>query len=799
VEITGTNQKNRWLEQYFVKYVEFVLTYKRLALSALLLMLLAFLVVVSGFRFDSSPDVFFIEGDENLIRYENFKKQFETDEFIIIVFESANPWKKEFVDDIRRLTSEIEVLKNVKKATTIVNKTYVYSDGDTIKIENYISEGKSEVDLADKKSTALIHPSFRGTYISEDGDHSSIIIETEIIKEQLDYKVELTKSIREIISQDYIRKYRPVAVGAPMLDADVLQIVQKESGFYLMVSILLVGIGFYIVFRSWVGFIIPLVLGLSGVIISMGAMAVLDMPGSLLTPIIPSYLVSVGIGSAVFLLTTYCRISGTISNRDAIFSAVVSCGPACLFSLLTTLFALLCFLLSDVQPVAHIGFALSVGLFFIFIITFTLLPIILESRLHKSLLIDSVSIDFRLKPLMVIADFVVSHYKAIVCTFVMVFVVSIYLSSQLAADYHYLGIFKDESRIRQDYKHVDDIFSASTSIEIVIQGSHEDSVKEPEFLLALDEFSEFIEKNTDIRVEIHSIVDVIKDINKVLNGDDKRFYVIPESKKLISQELLLFESSDSDEVSSIVNSDYSKTRVSIKAPNVKNSEYRKLKLLLDEGVNTYFNKLRVAEYDSQGAQLSVQTYDANVTGLIMLWLNINDYLTESQVLTTGLAFIAVSILMSLIFRSLLLGFSMGLINFSVIAFVLGMMTVLSIPLDPYTILIAAIALGVLVDDTTHFVKSYINNIEKGMEAKAAIKSCYETAGQAMSYTTIILVVSFSSYFFSNISSLNKFGLLFTITMASGLVTDYLLTPSVLLAIKDLKSLQTKPVSRLEQT
>lgn len=170
------------------------------------------------------------------------------------------------------------------------------------------------------------------------------------------------------------------------------------------------------------------------------------------------------------------------------------------------------------------------------------------------------------------------------------------------------------------------------------------------------------------------------------------------------------------------------------------------------------------------------------TGLVQLWVTISDYLTESQISSVTLSFIAVAVVMMLIFRSIVMGLVLGLLNLSVVIMVLGFMGAIGVYLDPYTILIAAIALGILDDDTMHFVKSVQEDVARGFSIENGIRNTYAHAGQAIFYTTAVLVISFGTYVFSSIASLTKFGLLLSLTLALGLIIEFLITPAIILLV-----------------
>jgi hypothetical protein len=171
-------------------------------------------------------------GDPNLVNYEQFKGRFESDEFSLVLLDAPALWDESFIAAIRQAVAAFKQLEHVTRVVSITNVRNIEGSGDEILIEDFFQGVISARGIADKQQKAVAHPHYSGFYVSKDGHHVAILVETEIIKGQMDYKIGLTKSLRRIAGEGPLAPYNPRVVGAPVLDADVRTMVEKESGMF---------------------------------------------------------------------------------------------------------------------------------------------------------------------------------------------------------------------------------------------------------------------------------------------------------------------------------------------------------------------------------------------------------------------------------------------------------------------------------------------------------------------------------------------------------------------------------------
>ncbi len=207
-------------------------TCSRWWIVAAALLLVAF--IASGaarLKFDNSTDAFFLKNDDTLLRYDAFRKYFESDEYSLITFEAPANIDAKFVAQLRAVEKSLAQLAHVRKVTSLASVRAIEGNKDGLDVHGYL-EGVAPERIAAKVKRATGHPYYRDLFISGDGNYLGMVVETEIIPGAIDYKMALRDQIRAVIAQSALSARSPTIVGAPILDADVRDIVGRESGSF---------------------------------------------------------------------------------------------------------------------------------------------------------------------------------------------------------------------------------------------------------------------------------------------------------------------------------------------------------------------------------------------------------------------------------------------------------------------------------------------------------------------------------------------------------------------------------------
>ncbi|PTB87715.1 RND transporter, partial [cyanobacterium G8-9] len=276
------------------------------------------------------------------------------------------------------------------------------------------------------------------------------------------------------------------------------------------------------------------------------------------------------------------------------------------------------------------------------------------------------------------------------------------------------------------------------------------------------ELETYVDQYTSIG-KVISLATIVKETNRALHENKEEFYTIPDNADLVSQELLLFENSGSDDLEDVVDSQFSKARITIKLPwtdAVKSHDV--LAYVKTESAKAFPNDTVIT------------------TGMIPLLINTFAGSVHSSVTSYTIAFIAITFMMMLILGSVRIGLLSMIPNLTPIILGLLIMSLANIPLDMFTLLIGSIAIGLAVDDTIHFMHNFRRYYLESLDSAKAIEQTFYTTGKAMVITTIVLSLGFYAYMMANMISVQNFGLLTGSVIILALLADLLLAPALMI-------------------
>jgi len=437
---------------------------------------------------------------------------------------------------------------------------------------------------------------------------------------------------------------------------------------------------------------------------------------------------------------------------------------------ITTAAGLWSFSFSELAPVANLGKFASAGVIVGLLFTIILLPaaisllrlkpknIVLEDDCETQNLMDKI--------LVKISNISVSYPKQIIAISTVIILVSLVVASQLRFSHKPIVWFDQEHPVRVATNVVDDKMKGSVTLEIVVDTKKENGLYEPEILNSIDKFSKEI---MDLKSDKYfvgktlSLVDIIKETNKALNENRKEAYLIPQDKNLIAQELLLFENSGSDDLEDFVDSSFSKARITVKLPYLDAMDY----MILIKEINT-----KIDENFKNKAEVTV-------TGISNLLSRIMEAAMSSSAISYILALFLITIMMLILIGHIKIGLVSMIPNIAPILIMTTIMVIFDMPLDMFTMLIGAIAIGLAVDDTVHFMHNFRryelihNDIDK------AVRLTLLTTGRAMVVTTIVLSFGFFVFMGASMSNIFNFGLLTGIAIIVAVLADFFLVPAIM--------------------
>jgi len=453
-------------------------------------------------------------------------------------------------------------------------------------------------------------------------------------------------------------------------------------------------------------------------------------------------------------------------------------GLAIIMTSITTAVGLWSFSFSGVAPVADLGIFASSGVMIGLVFTLVFLPALISitkvSTVNMST--DNNGQTLMDRALVGISVFATGRPKLIVSVSTVLIICAAIVAAQLRFSHFPLQWLPEDNFARIATEAVDENLKGSLTLEVIIDTGETNGLYNPELLRVIDDVSQNINSISTGNMfvgKVISYIDVIKETNRALNENREEYYAIPDDPDLIAQEFLLFESSGNDDLSSLVDANYSKARLTLKTPFIDSLE-----------ANIFIDSAQVY-LDQKFGPLAKVTF----TGIGTLMTVTFEEAIYSSAFSYVLAFSLITVLMVLLIGNLKIGLISMIPNILPIIFLSTIMVVFKMPLDMFTLLIGAIALGLAVDDTVHFMHNFRRYELKYNDVDKAVRLTLLGTGRAITLTSIVLALGFLVLTFSQMNNMFDFGVLTASAILVAVLADFFLMPAIMkLIIKDKTSM-----------
>lgn len=785
------------LSRYFADLALWSFDHRWIVLALCLTLLAVSAWLASSLRVDSGFESYFDQDDAAYKAYLQFREDFGSDENIFLLYSVPDRqhgvFDIEIMEKIQRLSKALEKeVPFVKEVTSLTNAELVEGVEDGIEITSWDKDYVHDQDSALKlKNTILDKPLYIGGLLSADAEYAAILVDMDrtstdsLDKIRLDPNAEHPDALENLYPQASNIKLTEVLArpeyqgitfwvsGDVPINTVMNSIVQDEGAqlgaiCYGLIAVLLL---FLFQFRA-LGVVGPLAVVFCSVIVTVGFMGLLGWRWDMLSGMMPTLVTAVGVGAAVHILTEFWLVYERIGDRrEAIRETLYLVGVPCMLTSITTAAAFMATSISPIKALAHLSIYSAVGVLATFLFSITLLMLFLSFGSLKPAKVKGAFLQ-RLTQrtshwMKVSAEINFKYQNFIIVFFLGIFLMSLWGIHYLKVDSNFLEEFSDKVEVKHTTYLVDKVMGGTGGLVYLFDTGEADGIKNPEFLREIERVQQQANADTFLVKKTYSIVDLLKDINQSFHGGDPAYYAIPENRELVAQLLLVYEMSGGEELQQYVSSDYSRANLEIRCRNTETSHYQDFR----DRMQNYLQKN------------PVQTASVTLTGIGKLWIQLTEYITSSQIRGLALAFAIITVMMCLVFRSVKIGMVSMLPNVSPVFFALGFMGWAGISLDYTKLLIATIAVGIVVDDTIHFVTRYHHEFDRCGNYRQALGRAFESVGRAMVITTLVLVSSFSVFMLSMLESMKMFGLLISMTVTIALIADFLLMPVLIHRLK----------------
>lgn len=606
-----------------------------------------------------------------------------------------------------------------------------------------------------------------GSLVLEDGSACLIVLNVHPDVEDNREKVaELMEKLEGIL--DRFRGPERFYITGDTAFVHYMDAYMKRDLVVLFPAVVLVVLGvLFLSFRMLRGMVLPLLVVLVAVIWTVGLMSLAGVKLSMISSFLPVLLVAVGSAYGIHVINHYFeRAEEGASKRELITEVVEAMANPVFASALTTAAGFLTLISAFLVPIREFGIFSAFGVLISFVVSLTLIPALLSLLPLPKVKEGKRAKASPHKVPRALARGVNRRGLWILGGAVLIFALFLTQIPRLKVESDMTKYFRPSAPVIQGLQFVEERFGGSQNINIVIETGRRDGLKDPKVLKFIDDLQRYLE-GTGIVGYTSSLVDLIKETNYTLHGDDEAFYRVPDSARAVAQLLLLYEMGGGEILKSVATRDFSKAQVTARVRSVGTAAYEKL----------------IADVERFIAENAPQGVTGYVTGALVIYVRISHKIVQSQIVSLIASFGAVWLIVSV-----LLGTGIGG-AFALLPLVVavvgnfGVMAMAGAKLDLATVMIASLVIGIGVDYAVHFITRYRRERMRGLPHPEALEVTYDTAGRAIVYNALTLTAGFLVLIFSRFGALATMGWLVALTMVTSSAGALLVLPVALGAVE----------------
>ena len=771
----------------------------------LLIVLLSFGYFSKDFSLDASSDTLLIEGDPDLEYLKEITERYGSKEFLVLTYSPNEGMVTESsINNLLSLKYKIQSLDWVHSVITLLDIPLLNNSEDSLqeRLESFKTLKDENVDIERGFKEILDSPVFRNFVISKDGKTSGIIVyikkdALEDIESKSDSEIEifkdsLKKKNHENISQirEVIKSYDDVGKiylgGIPMIADDMMSFIKSDIIVFGLGVLLFIIATLWFIFRKLIWIIIPISSCFFSVLIMTGLLGLLGWKVTVISSNFIALMLILTMAMNIHMSTRFLQLRNDFPNLNNFEIISMTAGKMfwpIIYTVLTTVCAFLSLIFSGIKPIIDFGWMMTLGLITSFIITFTLLPTLLSFMSNNNKI--RVKQDSESKITSFFGKISINNKGSIFIITALVIVLSVVGISRLEVENSFINYFNKNTEIYKGMKLIDEKLGGTTPLEVILKFPNRLEVE----ITEEDEFEDwgdeeklddekywFTKDKVDKIQAVHNYLDSLTAVGKVLSFSSiiEVATQLNNNKPLGTLEMgVLYskipESIKKDIIDPYISIKDNEARISLRIIDSQNGLRR----------NDLINQIN---YDLEN-KLKLNKDEFKLAGVLILFNNLLQSLFKSQILTLGLVMIGIFSMFIILFRNIKLSLIGVVPNFIAAFFILGIIGLLGIPLDMMTITIAAITIGIAVDNSIHYIYRFKEEFLKTKNYNKTLEICHSTVGVAILNTSITIVFGFSILVFSKFIPTIYFGVFTGIAMLLAMISVLTLLPSLILISK----------------
>tara|TARA_Y100000590_G_scaffold194280_1_gene220765 strand:- start:7433 stop:9886 length:2454 start_codon:yes stop_codon:yes gene_type:complete len=795
-------------------------------LLILVLLLLTFGYFTKNFQLDASSDTLLLENDPDLKYLREVNSKYGSKDFLVLTYSPKdNLLDANTIKNLTNLKNDLTNLTWVNNVITILDVPLLKNNDDplTERIKNFKTLSSEDVDKERGFDEIINSPIYKEFVISKDGKTSGILVYikpdqkiSQLIQTKNDYLNK--KDIGKLTSKDkkkykqflkeydkykklyneknhqnineiraIIEKYKNTSKihlgGIPMIADDMMTYIKNDIMVFGAGVFIFIVCTLWFVFKNLLWVFIPLLSCFFSVLIMVGLLGLVGWKVTVISSNFIALMLILTMAMNIHMSVRYLQFkkdNPNTSNSEAILWTSSKMFWPILYTVLTTICAFLSLIFSDIKPIIDFGWMMTVGLLVSLSVTFTLLPSILNILSKKN---TNYRDEKKSKITSFLSQVAQKNTKTIFTSAAIVIVVSVFGITKLEVENSFINYFDKKTEIYKGMKLIDDKLGGTTPLDVIVKfPSKEKTEKTDDDFDSWDDEEKddakywFTRNKIDRITQVHDYLDNLESVGKVISfasmvrvAED-----LNDGKKLQGLEMGVLYTKIPDSIKKEVIDPYI---------SIENDEARISLRVLDSKENLRRNELiKKINYDLEN-QLGLSKDEFKLAGVLILFNNLLQSLFKSQILTLGVVMAGITLMFLILFRNITLSLIGVVPNFMAAFLILGIIGLLGIPLDMMTITIAAITIGIAVDNSIHYIYRFKEEFKKINDYNKTLEKCHDTVGVAILNTSITIVFGFSILVLSNFIPTIYFGVFTGIAMLLAMISVLTLLPKLILVVK----------------
>ena len=787
-------------------YQNLVLKNSKIVFAFLIVAIISFGYYSKDFRLDASSETLLIEGDPDLTYLQEINERYGSKDFLILTYTpNEGMITDSSINNLLSLKYKIQSLSWVHSVITLLDVPLLSNSEASLqeRLEKFKTLKDEDVDRSKGFKEILNSPVFRNFVISENGDTSGIIVNIkknknldniqDKSKEEIEkYKDQIKKQnhknileIRQVIeSYDDIGKI--YLGGIPMIADDMMTFIKNDIVIFGLGVLLFIIATLWFVFRKLIWIIVPISSCLFSVIIMMGLLGILGWKVTVISSNFIALMLILTMAMNIHMSTRFLQLKKNFPTKNSFEIISLTANKMfwpILYTVLTTIFAFLSLIFSGIKPIIDFGWMMTFGLITSFIITFTLLPALLNFTPTKNI---SVKEEQESKITTFLSFISLNNKNMIFAVTGIIVILSVIGISKLEVENSFINYFNKDTEIYKGMKLIDEELGGTTPLEVILKFPQKEKEEKLDDDDDFDDWGDEEDVNEDSYWFTKDKIEKITSVHNYLDG-------LPQIGKVLSFSSII-------DIATQLNNDkplgtlemgvlYSKIPKSIKTEiidpyiSIEDNEARISLRIIDSQENLRRNDLINKINLDLKNKLGLDESEFKLAGVLILFNNLLQSLFKSQILTLGLVMAGIFSMFIVLFKNIRLSLIGVIPNFIAAFFILGIIGLLGIPLDMMTITIAAITIGIAVDNSIHYIYRFKEEFNKIKDYNKTLKICHATVGVAILNTSLTIVFGFSILVLSKFIPTIYFGMFTGLAMLLAMISVLTLLPSLILVVK----------------